>query len=338
MKKLVTISDVAKLSGISVSTISRVINNKPHVSEAKRQKVLAAMEQLGYQPLQAARQMRGSGSNNIAVVVPNITNAFFAYLVNAIERTCVKNGYKTLITQTYGDKRNEEEALSLLSLHHVDGMILCAIENDWSLVKSYMDYGKLVVCNEYNDDNSVSMVCAKQYEGFLAASKYLLSKGYRRIAYCTGGPYITLQPVGININSDRYRGYSEALSEAGIASNPNWLFHEIRTMEDGGKLMGNILELSERPDAVIAGSDAVAAGMIMEGIRRGIRIPEDIAVLGVDNQPIAKYLQIPITTICQPVSDMGKLAAAEMVTQLQEDSYTPARHELELELIIRQSA
>ena len=97
---MATISDVAKLSGISVSTVSRVINDNPHVSPEKRQKVLEAMEQLGYAPMQAARQMRGSGSQNIAVVIPNITNTFFAYLVNAIERTCREHDYKTLIIQT----------------------------------------------------------------------------------------------------------------------------------------------------------------------------------------------------------------------------------------------
>ena len=99
---MATISDVAKLSGLSVSTVSRVINNKPHVSEAKRQRVQEAMDALGYSPLQAARQMRGSGSGNVAVVVPTITNNFFAHLVDSIERTCSKYAYRTLIIQTYG--------------------------------------------------------------------------------------------------------------------------------------------------------------------------------------------------------------------------------------------
>ena len=97
---MATISDVAKLSGLSVSTVSRVINNKPHVSEAKRQRVQEAMDALGYSPLQAARQMRGSGSGNVAVVVPTITNNFFAHLVDSIERTCSKYAYRTLIIQT----------------------------------------------------------------------------------------------------------------------------------------------------------------------------------------------------------------------------------------------
>lgn len=102
--KLATISDVARLSGLSVSTVSRVINNKPHVSEDKKRRVQEAMDALGYSPLQAARQMRGSGSGNIAVAVPTIMNNFFACLVDSIERTCRTYNYRTLITQTYGAK------------------------------------------------------------------------------------------------------------------------------------------------------------------------------------------------------------------------------------------
>ena len=179
---MATISDVARLSGLSVSTVSRVINNKPHVSEEKKRKVKEAMDALGYSPLQAARQMRGSGSGNIAVSIPSITNSFFAYLVDSIERTCRKYNYRTLITQTFGEKEREEEAMELVRMHHADGIILCAIENDWDKIRSYEQYGKVVVCNEYNEDTSISTVCGRQYEGFYEAAEYLIGKDYQRIA------------------------------------------------------------------------------------------------------------------------------------------------------------
>lgn len=335
---MATISDVAKLSGMSVSTVSRVINNKPHVSEVKKQKVLDAMDALGYSPLQAARQMRGSGSGNIAVVVPTITNNFFAYLVDSIEKTCRKYNYRTLITQTFGEKANEETAMNLIRMQHADGAILCAIENDWDMLKAYTKYGKLVACNEYNDDRSVSMVCGRQYEGFYDASRYLLEKGCRKIAYCTGSRAITLQPKGMNIDSDRYRGYVEGLSNYGISTNPNWLFQGVRDMEDGRRIMRQIMELSERPDAIIAGSDEVAAGMVLEAESGGIRVPEDIAIMGVDDQPVASYLKIPLTTIRQPVQEEGRYAAKEMISQLTGESEMAVRKELDLQLIIRQSA
>lgn len=335
---MATISDVARLSGMSVSTVSRVINNKPHVSDEKRQKILEAMDALGYSPLQAARQLRGSGSGNIAVVVPTITNNFFAQLVDSIEKTCRRYHYRTLIVQTYGEKESEESAMNLLKMHHADGVILCAIENDWDKLKAYREYGKLVVCNEYNEDNEISMVCGRQYEGFYKAAEYLLEKGYQKIAYCTGTRAVTLQDKGINIDSDRYRGYMDALAGHGFAANANWLFSGVGNLEDGRRIMQKILTLSEKPDAVIAGSDEVAAGMVMEALEKGVRIPEDFAIMGVDDQPLASYLQVPLTTIWQPVQDQGKYAAKEMVRQLRGESEEAIRKELDLKLIVRQSA
>lgn len=336
--KLATISDVARLSGLSVSTVSRVINNKPHVSEDKKRRVQEAMDALGYSPLQAARQMRGSGSGNIAVAVPTIMNNFFACLVDSIERTCRTYNYRTLITQTYGAKDREEEAMELVRMHHADGIILCAIENDWKKLKNYGQYGKVVACNEYNDDRDVSMIYGKQYEGFYEASEYLIQKGHRKIAYCTGSHALSIQPQGINIDSDRYRGYVEAMSNNQLVANPNWLFSGIGTLEDGRKVMHQILELKDRPDAVIAGSDEVAAGMMMETLACGVHVPKDIAIMGVDDQPIASLIQVPLTTIRQPIREEGEYAAKEMVRQLTAEAEETVRKELELELVIRQSA
>lgn len=337
---MATISDVAKLSGLSVSTVSRVINNKPHVSEAKRKKVLEAMDALGYSPLQAARQMRGSGSGNVAVVVPTLTNNFFAHLVDSIERTCHRYGYRTLIIQTYGECSGEEDALNLLRMQHADGAILCSIENPWSMIKNYTQYGKLVVCNEYNEDREISMICAKQYEGFRKATDYLLEKGNKKLAYCTGASTLVLQPEGLNIDSDRYRGYVEAISNVGGTVDPRRLYTNVHTLEDGRKLMHQMLELSkeDRPDAVIAGSDEVAAGMVIEGLANGLWIPEDISIMGVDDQPLASCIQIPLTTIRQPIREEGAYAAREMIRQLKDGADDAIRRELNLELVIRKSA
>ena len=282
--------------------------------------------------------MRGSGSGNIAVAVPTITNSFFAYLVDSIERTCRKYNYRTLITQTYGRRDREEEAMELVRMHHADGIILCAIENDWEKLKGYEQYGKLVACNEYNEDQSVSMICGRQYEGFYKAAEYLVNTGRKKIAYCTGSHAVTLQTKGYNIDSDRYGGFMEAMGQHQITPNAGWLFTKVGTLEDGRKVMHEILQMSDRPDAVIAGSDEVAAGMVMEALDKGIRIPEDIAIMGVDDQPIASILQVPLTTIRQPVQTEGEYAAKEMIRKLTDEAEDAKRIELDLELVVRQSA
>lgn len=336
--KLATISDVARLSGLSVSTVSRVINNKPHVSEEKRRRVQETMDALGYSPLQAARQMRGSGSQNIAVVVPTITNNFFAELVDSIERACRDRGYRTLMIQTGGQEAAEEDALNLLKLQHADGVILCSIENRWDVITDYLQYGKIVVCDEYNDQDDISMIHCRQCRGFRMATQYLLRKGHRRVAYCTGAGALVLQPEGLQLDSDRYRGYVEALSQNGMLFDPSYMMSRVNTFRDGREAMRKLLALEQRPDAIISGSDEAAAGMEMEALENGIRIPEDIAIMGVDDQIIATCLPVPLTTIKQPIQEMGRLAALEMVRQLEEEDAEPIRKELDLELVIRRSA
>lgn len=335
---MATISDVARLSGISVSTVSRVINDSPHVSPDKRARVLAAMEQLGYTPLQAARQMRGSGSGNIAVFVPNITNPFFAYLVNAIERKCREHNYKTLIIQTYGEQAAEIESLDLLRFHHVDGAILCALENDASTIRKYTKYGSIVICNEYNGDKTIPTIQGRQYEGYLEATNYLIDKGYKNIAYCTGSRMVALQELGVNVNSDRYRGYAEAMSNHGLAANPAFIYTNVRTFEDGQYLVREFAEMTNRPDAIISGSDQVAAGMVFAAEQQGIRIPDDLAIMGMDDQPIATQIAVPLTTIRQPIEAEGRMAAEELVRRLSGDDGRITRHKLDLTLVVRQSA
>lgn len=337
---MVTISDVAKLSGLSVSTVSRVINNKPHVSDVKRQRVLAAMDELGYAPLQAARQMRGSGSGNITVAVPTITNHFFAKLVDSIEKTCRAAGYRTLIVQTKGNVDGEIAAMELLRMQHADGLVLCSIENDWDKVLSYAQYGALAVCNEYNDDESVSMVFARQHDGFFGATRYLIGRGYKRIAYCTGSRHFAELPAGANLNTDRYNGYLAALKSAGIQANPDWFFDNGSTMEDGRSVVRRILAMYDRPNAIIAGSDEVAAGIELEAQHCRLSVPDDLAIIGVDDQPIASVLPVPLTTISQPSEEEGTLVAQEVIRQLagEDASAKPVRHALNLELVVRSSA
>ncbi len=334
---MATITDVAKLSGLSVATVSRVINNKPHVSDEKRERVQAAMDKLGYAPLQAARQMRGSGSGNVAVAVPTITNNFFSHLVDAIEKTCRKAGYRSLISQTQGTEAGELDAMNLLRMQHADGLILCSIENKWDLICSYAQYGALAVCDEYNDSDAVSQVLGRQYDGFYGATQYLIGCGYKRIAYCTGYVGLKPHPKGSDLDSDRYTGYLDALKSRGLSPNPAWYFEGANTLEDGRNVFRRILAMAERPDAVVAGSDEVAVGLELEAMHCRLRVPEDIAIIGVDDQPIAQVAPIPLTTIRQPITEMGTLVAQNIISQLSDEPTSPVRHELNLELVVRSS-
>ena len=334
----VKLEDIANQLGLSISTVSRALSGNGRIGKETRERVLAEVHKSDYTVNAVARSLRLKNARNIGIIVPDITNSFFAYLVDSIERTCRKYNYRTLITQTFGEKEREEEAMELVRMHHADGIILCAIENDWDKIRSYEQYGKVVVCNEYNEDTSISTVCGRQYEGFYKAAEYLIGKDYQRIAYCTGSRGVMHQPKGMDLDSDRYSGYIEALAAHGMTADPNLIFTKMKTVDDGRKLLQEILKIKNRPDAIIAGSDEVAAGILTEAMKHGINIPEDLAIVGVDDQSIASLLPIPLTTIRQPVQDEGMLAAKEIIRQLSEEPDDTIRKELELELVIRESA
>lgn len=337
MKKNVTISDVAKLSNISVSTVSRVINNSPHVSPQKRQLVLDAMKQLGYKPLASARRLRGSKANTLVVTVPRITNPFFASLVNIIELNLDVNNYSTILVQTFGRKDKELAALEMLRTQEVDGIILCSLENSWSTISSYLDFGAIVLVNEYLKSDRIPIIRANQYEGFKSTTESLINSGYRKIAYVTGHKEIILtKTINNDLNTDRFLGFRDALNKANLSFNPDWFFPHCQTIKDGRKIIDKIVDLKNRPDVIIAGSDEVAIGMLEEARNLGISIPKEVAILGVDDQPTSADLFIPLSTIRQPIEEMGQKAAQAILESIEDPSYN-SKQVFNLEFIKRKS-
>ncbi|WP_413476602.1 LacI family DNA-binding transcriptional regulator [Latilactobacillus fuchuensis] len=334
---MVTISEVAKRAGVSVSTVSRVINDSPHVSNKKKQLILDAMAQLNYQPLLAARQLRGSGSKTIAVTIPYITNPFFSYLIAAIEHTAVDRNYKIIIVQTFGQKQHELNAFELMKNSQVDAVIMCAIENDWEVIQEYRQYGKIGICNEYFDNTELPQVYADQEAGMYIGTKYLLNKGYQKLALCTGQNEFSFKPKGTDLNSDRYRGFLRALREYGLQPESKWLFTNVNTIEESRHTFQRYMEMNDRPDAIIAASDQVAAGMVAEAQQLGIQIPADIGVLGFDDQPISQIVSSPLTTIHQPVDLIGAKIADQIIDALEGKSEENQQTVFPLNLVIRES-
>ncbi|WP_313999591.1 LacI family DNA-binding transcriptional regulator [uncultured Paenibacillus sp.] len=331
---MANISDVVRLSGVSKSTVSRVINNYPHISKEKKERVLKAMEELGYTPNLAARRLRGQFTTTIGVIVPRIVNPFFSNLVDAIEKVSYQNGYQTIICQSNLDKEKELTFLNLLKTKQADGIIMTAIENDWSAVEPFTEYGPIVLCNEYvSDPNAnVSMIRLDQFKGAFMGVKHLIERGHRKIAYCTGGAF-----TEIDKDNDRNLGYRKALEEAGIEINPNWIIVNQHTIQDGKKVMKYLLELKDRPTAVFTGSDEVAGGILSAAKQYGFSIPGDLAIVGFDDQPAAELLDPGLTTIRQPVDQMGRKAVEVLVGHLNDPGKAPDTYELPIELVIRKS-
>lgn len=326
------INDVVRLSGVSKSTVSRVINNYPHIASEKRERVLKVMEEIGYTPNIAAQKLRGLTGTIIGVVVPRIVNPFFSYLVEAIEKEGYIRGYQTIIFQSHEDSEREINFLNLMKHKQVDGVIMAAYENDWNTIKAYLKYGPIVMCNEYLSEPLVPMVRVDQFMASYEGVKHLVSQGHQKIAYCTGGLFSESGK-----DKDRNQGYQKVLTESGIEVNPNWIFIKRHTIEDGRKVLHQIYDMQDRPTAIFTGSDEVAAGIIMEARKQGIRIPEELAIIGFDDQPLAQMLSPELTTIKQPVSEMGYTAMDLIIKRLEGKDVENKMYTLPFQLVARKT-
>ncbi|MED3959014.1 LacI family DNA-binding transcriptional regulator [Priestia aryabhattai] len=327
-----TIYDVAKLSGLSKTTVSRVINNHSYVSEEKKNRVLKAMKELNYTPNPSARKLRGQVTTTIGVIVPKIINPFFSYLVDSIEQVAYKKGYHVLIFQSNEDKEKELAFLNLLKTKQVDGIIMTSIENDWSLIEPFTEYGPILLCNEYVNNANVPIVRLNQYKGAYIGVKHLLEKGHRKIGYCTGGLF-----AEEGKDKDRNQGYQKALQEAGIQPDPKWIFVNQHSIEDGKQVVKKILSMEDRPTAIFTGSDEIAGGMMIEAKESGLSIPNDLAIIGFDDQPLAQMLDPKLTTIRQPINQMGIKAMEILIDMLNDSESTVETFELPIELVVRSS-
>ncbi|WP_230503967.1 LacI family DNA-binding transcriptional regulator [Sutcliffiella rhizosphaerae] len=328
---MATIEDVARLAGLSRTTVSRVINNHPYVSEKKRLLVSTAMSELGYVPNSSARSLRSQKTEMIALLIPRVMNPFFSELIERMEMAAAENGYQLIICQTKYSKKKELDYLNLLKTRQVDGIILSSIQNDWSIIQPFLEYGPIVLCNEFEEEAEVPSVRLDQTYGGYIATKHLLNIGHRQIAYCTGGHKSS-------VAKGRETGFRKALTEFDVDVNESFLFSDAFTIEDGRRIFQVIQKLNERPTAIFTGGDEVAAGIISEAKRSGWSVPEDLAVVGFDNQAITELVEPTITTVNQPIEEMARKTFQVMIEKVKSKRYRQKEiYEYDLELIVRES-
>lgn len=327
-----TIEDVARLAGLSRTTVSRVINNHPYVSEDKKKRVKFAMNTLGFVPNSAARRLRKQRTETVAVLVPRVTNPFFSRLIESLEIFASDHKYKLIICQTRYLPEKELEYLELLSTKQVDGIILCSLQNKWSIVEPYLQHGPIVMCNEYTNEAHIPMVKFNQAEGAYVATKHLLEQGHRRLLFCSGSDKSSM------IVQHRKKGFLHAVSEHKEQVDSVEFVEDAYDMEDGCRVFRDLLDTKENPTAIFAGGDEVAAGIILEAKRHQWSIPEQLAVIGFDNQLLSEIMEPTITTVCQPVDQMAKKVIELMMEKIRTKTYKKQEvYEFELELMIKGS-
>lgn len=293
---MANIKDIAKLAGVSVTTVSRVLNNHPYVSGVKKEAVLKAIEESNYQPNINAVHLSKGSTRLVGVVIPFTNHPYFGLLIEGIAEEALKNNYKLVMIQTNYEEDREIEALTMLKHKQIDALIICSRICRWEVIEAYMGYGPIIL-SEDADGKEVSSTFIDHYRAFTEALDYLSSKGYQKIGYCIG------RRTGTN-SRQREKGYKDFLKKRNEPYQKEFVFSDCFNFEDGEKVVKQIKSMKFPPSALLVTSDQVAAGIITCCKEKDISIPEELAIIGFDNQPIAKIMKI--TTFEMPLAEMGR--------------------------------
>jgi LacI family transcriptional regulator len=335
-----TIKDVARQAGVSITTVSHVINETRFVSEKLTQKVYDAMSDLNYRPNIIARSLRSGRTKTIGLVIPDISNPYFADFSRRIEDKGYEYGYNVILCNTDENLAKEERYVDGLISKQVDGLIFFSS----GVNKSFKDNPNkgdipIVVTDRESEGIASDVVLIDNYQGGYEATSYLISIGHRRIA-CISGPSM------VRPSAQRVDGYLKALDEAGIPFDDALLRMGDFRYYGGEEQMKIIMKLPEPPTAVFACNDMMALGAIRTIREAGCSVPDDYSIVGFDNTPLSKYVSPQLTTISQPVKEMADLAVELLIEKIKirEDQ----KHKKELlpeykrivldtELVIRES-
>jgi LacI family transcriptional regulator len=331
-----TQEDVAKLAGVSQSTVSQVLNrNDSAIPEETRQRILGAMDQLGYVPNKFAQSLRTKKTFMIASIIPDITNPFYPAFQRGIQSVTNQKNYDLIIYDT--DEKEENEKRSLMSLERagVDGAIVSLFHHGVEHLRPLIEQGIPVVYwrgRPLEKDLIIDLIFVDNVAMAKTAVSYLIGKGHTRIGMIAG---LEDTPP----RQDRIRGFCEALKEHNLPLDEILIQDGDFTETGGYQGMKKLLSLKPRPTAVFAANDLMALGAMLSIREAKLRIPEDIALVGLDDIPAAKLVHPPLTTISQMQEDIGRIAA-EMIFERIEGTAPdkPRLVEMPYKFIVRESA
>lgn len=329
----VTLKDIAERAGVTSATVSMVINNKPNISEATRKKVLKIAKDLNYYPNVIARGLATKKSNSIGVIVPNLASSFVVRVLQGIKSTNRDIEYTVQLFDTVGQKESESQLFQRLARERrIDGVILISstVTDDELNIFREESVPSIIVARKCD---SLDSVYVNNERGAIDAAEYLINKGHQAIA-C-----VTSSKQGLPM-AERLQGYKNSLAQHNIPYRPELVFEvEDDSMGNGLEVFGKIKNAQPSVTAVfVPAGDMVAIGIIKEAKRHGVRVPQDLAVVGFDDIPAAEVVEPSLTTVRQPKLEMGDYAINMIVDKI-EGRETGIKHkELVTKFIIRESA
>lgn len=314
---MATIKEVAEHAAVSVATVSRVVNKNGYVSDELRQRVLDAMKVLDYKPSALARSLRRQESMIIGVLVPGIHQPFFASLTFVIQKMLFASNYRALLCSSEEDAEKEATYVDMLVHQRVDGVIVAPTGRGSETIKPLLSKVPVVLVDRDLPDLQLNRILADNYQGGYAAAKHLLDLGHRKIALIGGASYnIALE--------QRTNGAKQAFRDAGLELDSSMIIlHEQIEFEIGFRTARDLLRRKNRPTAIFAMTDVIAVGILHAASEIGLRLPDDLSVIGFDDIPLASYVIPALTTIAQPIQEMGETAAKLLLNRLKNGTSEP---------------
>lgn len=328
-----TLKEVARHAGVSTATVSRVLNNSNKVDPETQKRVRNSLKLLGYKPSRVARRLRivSGKSHMLGLIIPDIQNPFFAEVARGVEDVGYANNFAVLLCNSDENCQKEKFYLDVMQAEYVDGIILPPLNETDQEVKSLVRSGMPVVCVDRSVTNvSVDTVEVNNYQGAFEAVEFLIGKGHHCIGFISGRPEISTA-------HERLHGYEEALKKHQLPVVQGLIRIGDYKQESGRLLTEQLLELPERPTALFVANNLMALGALSAIHHRGLRVPEEIAVIGFDDLPWAESINPPLTVIRQPAYEVGRMAAELLLRRLAEPNRQPERIRLDPTLVIRRS-
>jgi LacI family transcriptional regulator len=325
------IYEVAELAGVSLATVSRVINPGAKVAEKTRQKVLAAMKELGYQPNSIAQSLATRSSNSVGVLVSELHGPFYGAMLSAIEETLRRAGKFVLVAAGHSKEEQEREGIRFLVSRNCDALIVhVEALPDKFLVEHNEKSTPLVVVNRKVRGLADRCFSLNNDQGGYLAALSLLRLGHRSIAYISG-------PLDFVDARQRLEGHKRALAEAGVTFDPR-LLHEGNYHENGGSDgLTRFFEQRLAFSAVICANDDMAAGAMAAAHDRGLRLPDELSIVGFDDSPISRYVYPKLSTVHYPITDMSHMAARWVLKNVYQQDITQVQQLFEPTLMARDS-
>jgi len=330
---MATIKDVAKRAGVSTTTVSHVINKTRFVAEETRNAVWEAIKALHYSPSAVARSLKVNHTKTLGLLATSSEAPYFAEIIEAIENHCFAQGYTLILGNAHNDLQKQRAYLSMMAQKRVDGLlVMCSeypddllqmLEENRNIPMVVMDWGA-------SRGDFTDTVQDNAFQGGYLAGRYLIERGHRDIGAIPG-------QLERNTGGGRHAGFLQAMQEAGIAVRAEWIVQGDFEPESGYQAMQQILSQKQRPTAVFCGGDIMAMGAICAADEMGLRVPQDISVIGYDNVRNARYFTPALTTVHQPKAQLGEKALEMLLDRITSKREEPQTIEVQPSLIERRS-